>query len=87
MVGPAGEQTETWPALFGYHLAATYGSEQVDLRLTATEGTHRVLREVGDLLYWRVGDRLVAASVGHEDKEEPVVLFAGVTGSDEGFPD
>ncbi|MER5180278.1 hypothetical protein ABT009_18210 [Streptomyces sp. NPDC002896] len=40
----------------------------------------------GDLLYWRVGDRLVAASVGHEDKEEPVVLFAGVTGSDEGFP-
>jgi hypothetical protein len=41
----------------------------------------------GDLLYWRVGDRLVAASVGHEDKEEPVVLFAGVTGSAEGFPD
>jgi hypothetical protein len=41
----------------------------------------------GDLLYWRVGDRLVAASVGHEDKEEPVVLFAGVTGSGVGFPD
>ncbi|MFF5311506.1 hypothetical protein [Streptomyces massasporeus] len=40
----------------------------------------------GDLLYWRVGDRLLAASVGHEDKEEPVVLFAGVTGSGEGFP-
>ena len=40
----------------------------------------------GDLLYWRVGDRMLAASVGHEDKEEPVVLFAGVTGSREGFP-
>ncbi|MFF9114610.1 hypothetical protein ACF09Y_03115 [Streptomyces massasporeus] len=40
----------------------------------------------GDLLYWRVGDRLLAASVGHEDKEEPVVLYAGVTGSWEGFP-
>jgi hypothetical protein len=40
----------------------------------------------GDLLYWRVGDRLLAASVGHEDKEQPVVLFAGVTGSAEGFP-
>ncbi|MFI0270106.1 hypothetical protein [Streptomyces luteogriseus] len=40
----------------------------------------------GDLLYWRVGDRLLAVSVGHEDKEEPVVLFAGVTGSGEGFP-
>ncbi|MFI7013015.1 hypothetical protein [Streptomyces sp. NPDC050164] len=39
----------------------------------------------GDLLYWRVGDRLLAASVGHEDKEEPVVLFAGVTGSAQGF--
>ncbi|WDV54179.1 hypothetical protein PV963_29390 [Streptomyces coeruleorubidus] len=32
-------------ALFGYHLAATYGYEQVDLRLTATEGSHRLLRE------------------------------------------
>ncbi|MBA4861156.1 hypothetical protein H1V43_07120 [Streptomyces sp. PSKA54] len=40
----------------------------------------------GDLLYWRVGDRIVAASVGHEDKEQPVVLFTGVTGSAEGFP-
>ncbi|MEW2808024.1 hypothetical protein AB0929_13040 [Streptomyces massasporeus] len=40
----------------------------------------------GDLLYWRVGDRLLAAGVGHEDKEEPVVLFAGVTGSGKGFP-
>lgn len=40
----------------------------------------------GDLLYWRVGDRLLAASVGHEDKEEPVVLFAGVTGFGEGLP-
>ncbi|MEU0385995.1 hypothetical protein [Streptomyces chartreusis] len=32
-------------APFGYHLAATYGYEQVDLRLTAANGTHRVLRE------------------------------------------
>ncbi|WP_405869661.1 MULTISPECIES: hypothetical protein [unclassified Streptomyces] len=41
----------------------------------------------GDLLYWRTGDRVVAASVGHEDKEEPVILFAAVTGSAEGFPE
>ncbi|MFI8190973.1 hypothetical protein ACIF8T_19525 [Streptomyces sp. NPDC085946] len=40
----------------------------------------------GDLRYWRAGGRLVAVSVGHEDKEEPVVLFAAVTGSAEGFP-
>ncbi|MFJ4976160.1 hypothetical protein ACIP6X_12605 [Streptomyces coeruleorubidus] len=40
----------------------------------------------GDLLYWRVGACLVAASVGHADKEEPVVLFAGVTASADGFP-
>ena len=40
----------------------------------------------GDLLYWHTGDHVVAASVGHEDKEEPVVLFAAVTGSAEGFP-
>ncbi|MDQ1016601.1 hypothetical protein [Streptomyces afghaniensis] len=32
-------------ALFGYDIAATYGYEQVDVRLTATEGTHRILRE------------------------------------------
>ncbi|MFE7166707.1 hypothetical protein [Streptomyces sp. NPDC057616] len=40
----------------------------------------------GDLLHWRAGDRVVAASVGHEDKEEPVVLFAAVTGPDGGLP-
>ena len=32
----------------------------------------------GDLLHWRAGDRVVAESVGHEDQEEPVVLFAAV---------
>ncbi|MGW1889700.1 hypothetical protein ACWCP6_05465 [Streptomyces sp. NPDC002004] len=39
----------------------------------------------GDLLYWQVGERRVAVSVGHEDKEEPIVLFAAVTSSTEGF--
>jgi hypothetical protein len=32
----------------------------------------------GDLLHWHTADRVIAASVGHEDKEEPVVLFAAV---------
>ncbi|MER7402141.1 hypothetical protein ABT373_06505 [Streptomyces sp. NPDC000070] len=32
-------------ALFGYDVATNYGYEQVDVRVTATEGTHRVLRE------------------------------------------
>jgi len=40
----------------------------------------------GNLLYWHTGDRIVAVSVGHEDKEEPVILFAAVTGSAEGSP-
>lgn len=33
----------------------------------------------GNLLHWRTGGRVVVAGVGHEDKEEPVVLFAAVT--------
>lgn len=40
----------------------------------------------GDLLYWQSGDRHVAVSVGHQDKEEPMVLFAAVVASAEGFP-
>ncbi|MFF3453353.1 hypothetical protein ACFYXH_03305 [Streptomyces sp. NPDC002730] len=39
-----------------------------------------------DLAVWRVGDRRVAVGAGQMDAEEPVVLFAAVTGSDEGFP-
>ena len=32
----------------------------------------------GNLLHWHPADRVIAASVGHEDKEEPVVLFAAI---------
>ncbi|MGY6023115.1 hypothetical protein [Streptomyces spinosirectus] len=32
----------------------------------------------GDLLHWHTADRVIVASVGHEDKEEPLVLFAAV---------
>ncbi|MEU2429647.1 hypothetical protein ABZ611_08985 [Streptomyces sp. NPDC007861] len=40
----------------------------------------------GDLRVWRTGDgRWLVAGVGQEDEEEPMVLFAGLTGSAEGF--
>ncbi|WP_455352736.1 hypothetical protein [Streptomyces sp. SYSU K217416] len=39
-----------------------------------------------DLAVWRVGDRRLAVGAGQMDAEEPVVLFAAVTSSDEGFP-
>lgn len=39
-----------------------------------------------DLQVWKVGDRRVAVGVGQSHREEPVVLFAAVTGSAEGFP-
>ncbi|MFG2788718.1 hypothetical protein [Streptomyces sp. NPDC048419] len=58
-----------------------------DGRRTTDDGLPPLLRELvrqgwfGDLLHWRAGDRVIAASVGHEDKEEPVVLFAAVAAS------
>jgi hypothetical protein len=39
-----------------------------------------------DLKVWKVGDRRIALGVGQSHLEEPVVLFAGVTASAEGFP-
>ncbi|UGY93373.1 hypothetical protein [Streptomyces gobiensis] len=40
----------------------------------------------GDLLVWRREGRWVGLSVGHEDKEQPLVLFAVVSGLSDGLP-
>lgn len=71
---------------------AGHAGDEGDTGDERRSGLPPLLRELvrqgwfGDLLHWRTGDRVVAASVGHEDKEEPVVLFAAVTGPDGGLP-
>ncbi|GGJ93637.1 hypothetical protein GCM10011583_26410 [Streptomyces camponoticapitis] len=84
-------ETELWGVVlaldtrWGTHL--TVGLEEYGDRHLAGEPVppfYAALFDLGyfgDLQTWRVGGRLVAVGVGQMDAEEPLVLFAAVSGA------